>query len=173
MSQSNASRRHLIKMQPRGRVPRDLSRSQGSPFSAVGYSALAPVRCSGLCQACSPIQVRTGRTVLHSSAANVVVEHAQESQLAQMGASVRKRPIGNSVERDCITKCNSQIHKVIALPTCLPKLINAQGDRGGDWLVIEACIPSGLIRAGFHTTALKVRSDSIQLKLRIGYNPSR
>jgi len=59
------------------------------------------------------------------SVANVV-EHAQEGQPAQLSASVRARPIGNSVERDCITKCNQQIHKVVALPTCLPKLVNAQ-----------------------------------------------
>ena len=59
------------------------------------------------------------------SAANVV-EHTQEGQPAQLSASVRTRSIGNSVERDCITKCNQQIHKVVKLPTCLPKLVNAQ-----------------------------------------------
>jgi hypothetical protein len=54
-----------------------------------------------------------------------VVKHAQEGQPAQMSASVRARPIGNSVERYCITKCNQQIHRV-ELPTRLQKLDNAQ-----------------------------------------------
>jgi predicted DNA-binding transcriptional regulator AlpA len=43
-----------------------------------------------------------------------------------MSASVRARPIGNSVERDCITKCKEQIHNVIELPACLPKLVKAE-----------------------------------------------
>ena len=54
------------------------------------------------------------------------MEHAQEGQLAQMSASVRARPIGNSVERDCITKCKEQIHTVVELPACLPKLVKAE-----------------------------------------------
>jgi hypothetical protein len=59
------------------------------------------------------------------SAANVM-EHAQEGQPAHMSATVRARPIGNPVERDCITKCKEQIHNVVEMPTCLPKLVNAK-----------------------------------------------
>jgi predicted DNA-binding transcriptional regulator AlpA len=54
------------------------------------------------------------------------MEHAQEGQPAQMSASVRARPIGNSVERDCITKCKEQIHNLVELPACLPKLVKAE-----------------------------------------------
>ena len=54
-----------------------------------------------------------------------MVGRAREGQQAKMSASVRTRPIGNSVESDCITRCNQTIHGV-ELPTCLPKHVKAQ-----------------------------------------------